>query len=222
MSSLLNMLLGSMTSESSVNSMAKKTGLSSKAVTALIAAALPILLKSLTANASSQGGLSSLMGALTQHKNTKSIADQISEADADDGDKIVGHIFGDNTTNVISQLASSTGVAAHDVSSVLDNMAPALMSSLSAATTAGQQQAAGAASPLEGLGDLSGLVGGLFGDAGESSGGGSLLGSLLGGGASQSSGLGGLLGGLFGGGKEEVNSQDDGTDLLGSLLNFKF
>ena len=108
--------------------------------------------------------------------------EQISEADADDGDKIVGHIFGDNTTNVISQLASSTGVAAHDVSSVLDNMAPALMSSLSAATTAGQQQAAGAASPLEGLGDLSGLVGGLFGDAGESSGGGSLLGSLLGGG----------------------------------------
>ena len=160
MSSLLNLLLGSMTSNSSVSSVSKKTGLSDKVVSALVAAAIPLLLKSLTSNASSSGGLSSLMGALTQHTSKKSIDEQILEADVDDGKKIVGHIFGDNTQDVIGQLSAQTGLASDQVTSVLGNIAPALMSSLSAATTAGKQETLPDASSLGGLSDL---VGSLFG-----------------------------------------------------------
>lgn len=205
MSSLLNMLLGSMTSNQSVSSMSGKTGISDQAVKMLIAAAIPLLLKSLTKNASSQSGLSSLMGALTQHQSTKSIDLQISEADEEDGKKIVGHIFGDNTQNVIGQLSEQTGLASDQVSSVLGSMAPALLSSLSAATTAGKQDAG---ADLSGLGSLADMVGGLFGGASAKP---------------ASSGLGSLLGGLLGGGSSQQASQDedDGTDLLSSLLGFK-
>ena len=206
MSSFLNMLLGSMTSDSSVSSLSKKTGVSSKAISALVMAALPLLMKSMTQNASSASGISSLMGALSQHKSTKSLEDQISEADVNDGQKIIGHIFGDNTSGMINQLSSQTGISSDQVSSVLGSMAPALLSTLSATTTAGKDDTPETAADMGGLADL---VGGILGGGSQSS----------------SSGLGGLLGGLgslFGGSQPAQSAAEDGTDLLSSLLNFKF
>ena len=50
---LLNLLMGSMTSQDSGQSLAGKTGLSQKDVSALIQLALPLLLKSMQGNASS-------------------------------------------------------------------------------------------------------------------------------------------------------------------------
>ena len=119
--SLLSLLTGSLSSQSSVDSLAKKTGLSSAAAKAIVAAAVPILIKSLTKNASSKEGASSLLGALMNHKNTKPIAQQIDEADVDDGGKIVNHIFGNNKTDVLSQLASQTGMDSNQVASALSS-----------------------------------------------------------------------------------------------------
>lgn len=79
---LLSLLLGSMTQSSSVDSLSGKTGISSAAVKQLLMLALPILLKSLTQNASSKEGAQSLLGALAQHKNDMPMADQLSNADA--------------------------------------------------------------------------------------------------------------------------------------------
>ncbi len=132
---LMNMLMGSMTSQSSVESLSGKTGLSQKQVSMLISLALPLLLKHMTSNASSQQGAASLLGALGQHGSKKSMAQQIEEADAKDGQKIVSHIFGDNTSAVMKQLAGQTGLSTDQVSSVLSNMSPAMMSGISAATT---------------------------------------------------------------------------------------
>ena len=83
--------------------------------------------------------------------------------------------------------------------SVLSNSAPAILSSLSATTNAGQAQ--------QGTFDLgsaasSGLLGGIFGDAN----------------ASAASGM-GLLGSLLQG--QENNSESDGSSLLGLLLGRK-
>lgn len=216
--SLLSSLLGSMTSDSSVSSLSHKTGLSSAAINALVQAALPLLLKSLTQNASSSSGLSSLIGALGQHTSKKSIEEQIGEADVEDGEKIVGHIFGSNTSDVLSQLSKETGIEKEKVNELLGSMAPAMMSTLSAATAAGKDSKAD-------VGSLGSIVGGLAGGnaasavsaakekAKETASSG--LGSIIG-------GLGGILGGAKEEKKEEaVSASNDGTDLLSALLGFK-
>ena len=180
---LLSMLMGSMTSDDSLNSLTKKTGISSSQLSGLVAMALPALLKAMQSNASSASGASSLMNALAQHTNQNSVAAQIADADTDDGDKIIGHILGQNTGSVVNQLAATNGLQSNQVNAVLASLAPALMSSLSQATKPAapvqQQQAA------PGLADLSGLMS-LFGGVQQqapqqqqSSGAGDLLGSLL-------------------------------------------
>ncbi len=146
--SLLNMILGSMTSQTSVDSLAGKTGLDKKKIASLLAIALPLLMKSMTQNASSQQGASSLLGALAQHTNPnrKSTAQQISEADAGDGAKIVNHILGKDTDKIIGQMAGQTDLTPDQVSTVLAQMAPAMMSGVSEATDQAKKEKAKASS----------------------------------------------------------------------------
>ena len=70
---LLSLLASTMLSQSSVNSVSGKTGLSSKQIQRLVMLALPILIKYMTKNASSGDGALSLLGALSQHKNNNSM-----------------------------------------------------------------------------------------------------------------------------------------------------
>ena len=203
--SLLSTLIGSMSSDDSVNAVSKKTGVSKLAIGGLIAIALPILIKKLTSNAQSQQGASSLLGALSQHTDTDSLANQISNADAEDGSAIIGHILGSDQADTISQLAAQSNLSEEQVNSVLDNIAPALMSSLSAANTENiEQQAAQAAAEAEKpAGGLASILS---------------LGGLLGGSSSSSSAGGSLLSSLFGGGKND-EAASDGSALLSLLMN---
>ncbi len=192
--SLLSALLGGMSDDAAVSAASKKTGISKVAIGALIAVAVPLLIKKLTSNAQSQQGASSLLGALSQHTDTANIADQIANADTQDGAAIIGHILGSEQSADIAQLAQQSGISEEQVSSVLSSIAPALMSSLSAANTANVQQA-----PQQTSGGLGSILGGLLG------------------GSSSSSGAGSLLGSLFGNKKQD--SGDDGSALLGLLMN---
>jgi hypothetical protein len=70
-----------MLSQSSVNSVSGKTGLSNKQIQKLVMLALPILIKYMTQNASSGDGALSLLGALSQHKNNNSMDLQLKDAD---------------------------------------------------------------------------------------------------------------------------------------------
>lgn len=214
---LLNMLTNSMTTDDSVKALSKRSGADGAQLGQLISLALPLLLQGMTNNASSQGGASSLLGALGQHTSTAPMASQIQNADLNDGSAILGHIFGGNLNNVTGQLSQQTGLTNQQVSSALSSMAPGVLSGLSAAaqTAQGQQQV-----------DLSGLTqlfGGQPAQQSQSSGIGNLLGSLLGGGQqSQSSGLGSLLGALMGGGQQQPQASGfDGSSLLNLLLREK-
>ncbi len=200
--SLLSTLIGSMSSDDSVNAVSKKTGVSKLAIGGLIAIALPILIKKLTSNAQSQQGAASLLGALSQHTDTDSLANQISNADAEDGSAIIGHILGSDQADTISQIAAQSNLSEEQVNSVLDNIAPAMMSSLSADNTKNIQQQAEAAAekPAGGLASILSL------------------GGLLGGSSSSASSGGGLLSSLFGGGKND-EAAVDGTSLLTLLMN---
>lgn len=224
---LLSMLMSSMTNDSSVEALAKKAGGSSKGISKLLLLAIPLIIGYLTKNAkASQQGTSSLLGALQQHTNTSSVASQIANADAADGAAILNHIFGKDYSSVVNNLMQQTGMSQQQVTAALANAAPALMSSLSAATTQASQaqQSAGSGFNLsDGLdfSDIAALMGGNSKPQQSSS---SLLGSLLGGGSSSSSsssGLGSLLGGLMGGSSQQSQSSLNGTDLLGALLGMK-
>ena len=212
---LLNVLLKSLLTDGAVTALAKKTGLSSSMLKKLLPLAIPLLLKALTNNASSQSGVQSLLGALTQHTSTKSMPEQISDADLTDGSKILGHILGSAAPSEYQNLAAQTGLSASQVSSALSGIAPALLSGLSAATAS--SGAAGKVDLSDGLdlGDVMAMLGG--GQAAASPTGG-LLGSLLGGSQGSASPVGGLLGSLLGGGIQESDNSLNGNALMSALL----
>ena len=142
------------------------------------------------------------------------MADQIREADTDDGSKILGHIFGNEKDQIVSTLAKETEMDSDQVSGALSSMAPAMMSGLSAATDSASK--VDLSNGLD-LTDLMGMFGGGIPEAAQEQASG-LFGGLLGGG--KGFGIGGLLGGLFGGDDSKEEDKDDlpdGMDLLGSL-----
>ena len=197
---LLSLLCKSLLADGALSALAKKTGLSSAKLKKLIPLAVPLLLKALTNNASSQGGLQSLLGALTQHKNTRSVAEQIRDADTVDGGKILAHILGKNADAEVRSLAAQTDLNDQEVRSVLSSITPSLLSGLSAFT------ASGAGKPQLDLSDGVGLEDVM---------------AIFGGASAPSSSAGGLLGGLFGG-KQEEEEQDsgvNGTALLNLLMS---
>jgi len=215
---LLSLLLKSLLTDASVSALAKKTGLNAGSLKKLIPLAVPLLLKFLTSNASSESGALSLLGALSQHTNKKTLSDQIDEADTEDGGKIIGHILGSQSDAVTGQLARQAGMSERDVSSALAGLAPALMSGLSAATNS--ISSAPKVDLSDGF-DLSDLMG-MFAGAQQAqqvqaqpSGG--LLSGLLGG---NGSGLGDLFGSLLGSSAQQSAQENDfnGTQLL-SLLS---
>ena len=198
---LLNMLMSTMNSSSARSALAGKTGASTDQISSLIKNALPTLLSGMTKNASSQEGAQSLFKALGQHTSTKSMADQITEADEADGAKIIGHILGGDQSNVVGALAKESKMDEGQVTKALGSMAPALLSGLSAATNnAGKKDDKGGF-------DLSGLLG-MFGggdDADDN--------------ASSGGGIGSLLGSLFGGGKDDKEEDASGNSLLSTLTS---
>lgn len=146
---LLQLLISTLASNDSVNSVAKKTGLSTKLVYKLIMTALPILIRYMTKNVGSQNGALSLLNALTQHNTTRAMSEQIDDVDEEDGDKIIGHILGDDKDLVVKSLAAETGAKNEEVTKTLGSIAPALLSGLAAATMlAAKNKKKPAAQPL--------------------------------------------------------------------------
>ena len=216
---LLSLLLKSLLTDSSVSALAKKTGLSSAVLKKLIPLAIPLLIKFMTNNASSQSGAHSLLGALTQHTNQKTLAQQIDEADVEDGSKIIGHIFGDQSSDVMNSLALQSGLSSQDVSSALSGIAPAVLSSLSAANSSVSAVPGVDLSDGFDLSDLMGMFAGQQAQSQSSSGG--LLSGLFGG---SSGGLGsGLFGSLFGSSApmEDNDMSVNGNQLLSLLSALK-
>ena len=223
---LLNLLMGTLGSDDSINSLAKKTGVNASLMTKLLPLAVPILIKALTKNAGKEGGAASLLTALGQHKSTRSIPQQIDDVDEEDGQKIVAHILGDDSDKVVSALAQETGMEGAQVSRSLGALAPALMSMLSSSANTVHSSGVNLSDGFD-LTDVMGLFGGakpqqqnysmlgsLLGGAPQQQSSGGLLGSLLGG-APQQQSSGGLLGALLGGGAPQ---QQSSGGLLGSLL----
>ena len=224
---LLQLLLGSLTSNDSVSSVSKKTGVSSKLTSKLLMMAIPLLISYMTKNASKKDGAQSLLGALTQHTSKDTVSNQISNADTIDGAKIIGHILGQDQSAIINNLAKESGASVAEVNSILSHIAPALLNSLSTATTATAAKPSSSKVDLSDgidLSDIAGLLnGGKVTNANQNSAAG-LLGSLLGGSSSakqSGSELTSMLGALLGGTTNTQTSAKaaDGTELLSLLTS---
>ena len=174
----LTNILGALTGNEAIGTIADKFNLESKDVSSVINSALPSLLGAMQKNASTPGGAEALAKALGDHAgNAGNIINNLKGADLIDGSKILGHIFGGNLNNILSGISKQTGVASNAVSNILASIAPSLLALL------GKQNG------NAGAGGLGGLLGALLGGGTQSQNTGGLggLGSILGG-----------LGSLFG------------------------
>ncbi len=191
---LLSMLTNMMGGSGVTSTLSENTNLSSGMIGKLLMLALPLLLKKLTSNASTPEGARSLYDALGQHVTDSSLEDQLKEADTEDGAKIIGHILGDSAESDISSLAAQTGLSESDVSGVLNNIAPSLLSNLSSVVTNGLPEADESAVSEAAEEKEEGLGSGIFG----------FLTNLI-----------------AGGGESENTGAFDGTDLLNALSALK-
>ena len=151
--------------------------------------ALPALLGGIHANTTDPGGAASFASAVAEHDNDLAAGPvNLDGVDEHDGDRIVGHVFGDQHQQVVQQLATTGGTSTTPdlMRRLLPILAPIVMSYLArrigGATGGGQPG---------GLGNVLGEV-----LDGLSQGGPSQSGQTRGGGV-----LGGLLGDLLGGGR---------------------
>ena len=158
----LSMLTNMMSGDNVTGALSNNTNVSSGLIKKLLILALPLLIKKLTSNAMNKDGARSLFDALSQHQTDEPIEAQIANADAEDGAKILGHIFGDSATSEIGSLAQQVGISADQANGVLSNVAPSLLSNLSSVVTNGLPQADTAAPAQQSTGGLFGWLKKLF------------------------------------------------------------
>jgi hypothetical protein len=169
-----------------MNALADQLGVDPGTAETAVRQALPALLGGLQANVADPSGEASLAGALEQHPpDLVEGGVDLNQVDPEDGEKIVGHIFGSNTDQVAQTLGGNLGGSGELIKKLLPLLAPIVLSYLS------RRMRGGAAAPGDqqggGLGDLLG----------------SILGGLGGGQQTQGGSILDMLGGLLGGGRRE-------------------
>lgn len=193
----LSELLNSPIGQSIVKSVAGQFGMSEKEASGIVNTAVPVLLAGMTGNAQSRDGAESLNKAL-ESKHDGSLLNNLSgmlqghtEELQQDGNGILGHIFGNKLPAVEQGISQKTGVSMNKIAPLLAMLAPIVMAYLGKEK---RQANTGAG----GLGDL---LGGLLGNSQQGKSGGGImdmLGSALdkdGDGNPLNDILGGFLGG---------------------------
>lgn len=123
-------------------------GLDESQVSSALSALVPALAAGVQRNTSSQGGLDSLLGALTGGGHQQYLDDPSTLGQpqtVQDGNGILGHIFGskDVSRQVATQAAAQTGISADLLKQMLPMVAAMMMGAMS--KQAAQPQASGMA-----------------------------------------------------------------------------
>ncbi len=147
------------------------------------AAVIPSLIGGLAHNADN-GHENAIAGALVQHGGSSLLGSgpvDLGSVDTADGEKIVQHIFGDQSGQMAAALGQRTGASKSLIQQLLPILAPIVLAYLAKKLTGGSSQQSGGGSILN---DILGSVlgsGGLGGGApSQQSAGGGVLGSILG------------------------------------------
>lgn len=130
---LINLLGGNQL----VEGITKQTGISQNEAASVLGVALPTLLGAMQKNSQTPQAAEGLLGALQSSKHDGSLVENIgtlfgqnNQNILSDGAGILGHLLGGNTQNIANNISSQTGVASGTVSTILQTLAPLLMSYL--------------------------------------------------------------------------------------------
>jgi len=155
---LLNALMDAAGSDN-LQSMGAQFGLDGAAVNNVVAQVVPALGQGLKKNASSAGGLESLIGALQGGDHQRylgNVSAASSELGRAEGNSILGHILGskDVSRQVAGQASSATGVSSDVIKQMLPILATMVMGTMNKQTNAGANLQAADDNPLGGLASL--------------------------------------------------------------------
>jgi len=150
---LLNIILNQGNGQA-VRQLAGNFGLNEDQTVSALSNLLPVLGQGLARNASSQGGLDSLLGALTggQHQRYLEDPSVLNQPDSiNDGNGILGHILGskDVSRQLAQRTSEQTGIGADILKKMLPMIATLAMGALSRQTSSVQK--APGASAADGL-----------------------------------------------------------------------
>lgn len=170
----LNDLLGQLP----IDKIAASLGVDPDTARSAVSKVTEALAGGMEANAQDEAGAASLHQALLQHQDRLGDGElDLDQVDTDDGDKIVGHVFGENRDQVAQQLGGmGGGMSSGLIKKLLPMLAPVVMAYIAKKMRGGGHQQAQASS---GGGGLTDILGGLLGGGG--GGGGNILSDVLGG-----------------------------------------
>ncbi|WPC08581.1 DUF937 domain-containing protein [Globicatella sp. PHS-GS-PNBC-21-1553] len=112
-----------------VTAISDRAGIDASQASSIVGMALPLILKAINNNTSTEEGLIAFDNALKDHANDThfdSVADYTRKADVEDGDKMLNHLFG-NKTGIIEKIADTLGLSPAAVKRVLVLVAPLLI-----------------------------------------------------------------------------------------------
>ncbi|EYB69723.1 hypothetical protein DEIPH_ctg002orf0041 [Deinococcus phoenicis] len=198
MMDIFNMLGGMGQAQQTISS---QLGTTPQQTEAALEAAVPLLLSGLTRNAQDPDGAQALAGALDQHDGQAlGLFGQGQVPDVQDGQKILGHVFGNQQQAAANAVSRRAGIDPQLALQILSMVAPLVLGYLSHRR---QGQAGG---------QMGGQIGGQMGSQTGGLGGidmGSILGGILGGGG---------LGGMLGGSRSQPQAQTQGGGLGGGSV----
>ena len=128
--SLLDTVLGALGQEQT-RQISQSIGAEPAQTAAGIQSALPLLLSGLSHNAGQPGGAQSLLRALGQHDGQA--LDTLRDGgklDTQDGQKIVGHIFGNHAPQAAQTVGGGSGLDLSSATQLLSTLAPLVMGAL--------------------------------------------------------------------------------------------
>ncbi len=129
----LKSILGNIMQNKMSQVIADKTGLSTAQVNSAIAVGLPMILAGMAKNASASDGAESLNKALDQHVDSGVTDDPAHLAAAEvesDGSKILSHVFGPNSGDIMDAIASKIGTDKQSIQRLMIILAPIAMAYL--------------------------------------------------------------------------------------------
>lgn len=212
----LTSLMGALLSDNNVQSVSRKSGVSTGNVAGVLATALPMLLNGANNQAQQKETTQSFHEAVLEH-----FKKDPEKVDLAEGEKIVDHLLGNDADKAEKAIAKQTGLSRAQVALILAAAAPIIMNMLGKQTSSQSSSASSTAS----------LLGSLLGGGSNSSASnalmtaalGAVLSNALSGGNSQSNAsssiLGSVLGSALGAKPQQNHAASNGTAaLLGSLL----
>lgn len=129
---ILDLLSGKVDNRNMIDHLSQSTGADSDRVEHAVKLGIPTLVEAMSRNASTTQGASSLSNALDRHKDNRvdDVGDFLKNCDTKDGSKILNHVFGKDNQNIQNNLSNQTGLKQNQVSGIMSQLAPLIMSML--------------------------------------------------------------------------------------------